>query len=81
MLSTIDVIAQEEVVGLGRESTVLEQPQQIVILSVNVTANLDGSLELQKDGLSDEDFTRFCAQKLDFIFRQVDWFAWSVSTN
>lgn len=32
------------------------------------TANLDRSLELQQDGLVDEDFSRFCAQVLDFVF-------------
>jgi hypothetical protein len=76
LLSTVDVVTEEEVVGLGREATVLEEAQQVVILPVDIAANLctgrghlvnrartngatrarakvylDGSLELQKDGL------------------------------
>lgn len=37
LLSTVDVVAEEEVVGLGRETSVLEEPQQIVVLSVDIT--------------------------------------------
>lgn len=40
LLATIDVIAEEEVIGLWGETAVLEQAQQIVVLSVDVTANL-----------------------------------------
>jgi hypothetical protein len=39
LLSAIDVIPQKEVVGLGRETTVLEKTQQIVVLAVNITYN------------------------------------------
>lgn len=40
LFSSVDVVAQEEVIALWWESTVLEQSQQVVILSVNVTCNL-----------------------------------------
>lgn len=36
LLSSIDVVAKEEVIGLGGESTVLEQAQEILILAVDV---------------------------------------------
>jgi hypothetical protein len=36
------------------EATVLEETEQIVILSVDVTADLDGRLELEQDRLGDE---------------------------
>lgn len=36
LFATIDVVAQEQIVGLGRETAVLEQAQEIVVLSVNV---------------------------------------------
>ena len=37
LLSSVDVVAKEEVVGLGREAPVLEDPQQVVVLSMDVT--------------------------------------------
>lgn len=40
LLAAVHVIAKEEVVRLWWESTVLEQSQKIVVLSVNVAADL-----------------------------------------
>lgn len=40
LLATIDVVAKEEVVGLGREAAILEKSEQIVVLAVNISANL-----------------------------------------
>ena len=40
LFATINIIAKEKVVGLRGEATVLEEAQQIVVLSVNVTADL-----------------------------------------
>lgn len=36
LLSPIHIVPQEEVVGLGREAPILKQPQQVVVLPVNV---------------------------------------------
>ncbi len=36
LLSTVDVVTQEQVVGLRREATVLEDSQQVVVLAVNI---------------------------------------------
>jgi hypothetical protein len=36
----VDVIAQKEVVRLGREAAVLKQAQQVVVLTVYITTNL-----------------------------------------
>jgi len=44
-----------KVVGT-HETTVLEEPEKIVVLSVDISADLDGSLELEEDGLRDEDW-------------------------
>jgi hypothetical protein len=41
LLATVDVVTEEEVVGLRRESTVLEETEEVVVLAVNVTTNLD----------------------------------------
>ena len=37
LLAAVHVVAEEQVVWLGRESTVLEQTQEVVVLAVNVT--------------------------------------------
>jgi hypothetical protein len=36
LLPTVNIVAQEQVVGLWRKATVLEQPQQVRILPMNV---------------------------------------------
>ena len=40
LLSAVDVVTKEEVVGFWWESSVLEESEEIVVLSVNITANL-----------------------------------------
>jgi hypothetical protein len=37
LLSSVDVITEEEVVCFWRETAVLEEPQKIVVLAVNIT--------------------------------------------
>lgn len=37
LLSSVDVVAKEQVVGLGRETPILEDPQQVIVLSMDVT--------------------------------------------
>jgi hypothetical protein len=44
LFAAVHVIAQKDVIGLGREATVFEQTQQVVVLAVHVSADLDGSL-------------------------------------
>ena len=41
LLATVDVVTKEEVVCLRGESTVLEETEKIVVLAVNVTADLE----------------------------------------
>ncbi len=48
LLAAVDVVAQEEVVGLGREAAILEQPQQVVVLAVDVAADL-GELGMARE--------------------------------
>lgn len=40
LLATVDVVAEEEIVGLWGEAAVLEETQQVIILPVDVAANL-----------------------------------------
>ena len=42
LLATVDVVAKEEVVGLRGETAVFEETQEIVVLTVDITANLKG---------------------------------------
>ena len=44
LLATVDVIAEEKVVGLWREAAVLEKTEQVVVLSMDVAANLASQL-------------------------------------
>jgi hypothetical protein len=37
LLSSVDVVSQEEVVGLGWEASILKNAQQIIVLAVDVT--------------------------------------------
>ena len=67
LFAAVDVVTEEEVVGLGRVAAVLEETQQVVELAVDVSANVDGGLEFQEDGLGHEDQSRLLAQPLDFL--------------
>jgi hypothetical protein len=40
LLAAIYVVAEEEVVGLGREAAVLEEAEEVIILPVDIAANL-----------------------------------------
>jgi hypothetical protein len=40
LLTSVDVITEEEVIGLRREATILEESEKIVVLSVNITTDL-----------------------------------------
>lgn len=40
LLSAINVVAKEEVVRLGREPAILEQAEQVIVLPVDITADL-----------------------------------------
>lgn len=40
LLAAVDIVTEEKVVCFGREATVLEQAQEIVVLSMYITANL-----------------------------------------
>lgn len=45
LLASVDVITEEEVVGLRGESTVFEQTQKVVVLAVNITTDLTKKTE------------------------------------
>lgn len=41
LLATVDIVTEEEVVGLRRESTVLEETEEVVVLAVDITTDLE----------------------------------------
>lgn len=81
LLATVHVVAQKDVIGLGREAAVFKETQQIIVLSVDVTADLDRSLQLQKHGLTDQKITTAETEHLDLGFGQIHLFAGSCSAN
>jgi len=40
LLASVDIITQEEVICLRRKAAVLEEAEQIIVLAVDVTADL-----------------------------------------
>lgn len=45
------------------------------------TADLDGRLELEQDGLVDEDLARLGAEELDLVLLQLNLLPWAVAAN
>lgn len=41
LLATVNVVSEEKVVGFWREATVFKEAQKIVVLAVDITANLN----------------------------------------
>lgn len=71
LFAAVHVIAQEQVVGLGRVAAELEQPQQVVVLAVDVAAYFQRRLEFQERGLRQEHVHRHQAQGADFVLGQL----------
>ena len=66
MLATVDIIAQEQEVGVWWEAEHLEHSDQVGVLAVDVSNNLDGSIQLEKGGLGKEDFPSTLANGYNF---------------
>mmetsp|Transcript_15428 Transcript_15428/g.48182 ORF Transcript_15428/g.48182 Transcript_15428/m.48182 type:complete len:233 (+) Transcript_15428:607-1305(+) len=80
LLSTVNVVAKEEVVGTRRESSVFEQPKQVVVLPVNVTANLDRCLELQQNRLFQNNLSGTKAKASHLRLGKLHLLTWSRSS-
>ena len=37
LLAAVDIVTKEQIVGFGRESAILEYPQQIIVLTMHIT--------------------------------------------
>lgn len=42
LLATVDVVTEEKIVGLRRETAVFEETQKVIVLAVDITADLRG---------------------------------------
>lgn len=73
--SAINIVAQEEIGRLGRQSTVLKQAQQIVVLAMNIPTNSDGRADLDEHGLFNEDVLDEADHAKNLLFLQFDEFA------
>jgi hypothetical protein len=58
-VSSIYVVAQEEIASLRRVATNLKELHEIVVLPVNVTAHGNWGIHLQKIGLRLQDLCAF----------------------
>ena len=70
--AAVDIVTEKEIVCIGGEATILKEPQQVVILSVDVTTNLDGGIQLQKRHLLQKDGPCTHTQAADFMLLKVD---------
>jgi len=41
LLASVHVVTEEQVVGIRRETAILKQSKQVIVLTMNITANLD----------------------------------------
>jgi hypothetical protein len=56
LLASVDVVTEEEVVGFGRETTVLEEAEEVVVLAVDVTCAFERtSVRFEGEGEMKED--------------------------
>lgn len=58
VIASIDIVSEEQVVGVGDGSSNFEQLYQVVELAVDVTADEDGSFDWDDVGLLGEDLSR-----------------------
>ena len=72
LLASIDVVAEEEVVGVGREAAHLEHADQIGVLAVHVADDLDRGRELHQRRLGQEDLARGGTDGRDLGVLQAD---------
>jgi hypothetical protein len=71
----VDVVSQEKVGGIGREPTVLEKSEHIVVLSVDISTDFDWCFYLNEHRLFHEDFLDETNEAEDFLLLELDHFA------
>lgn len=80
LFTSIHIVTKEKIVSLWRKSAILKESQEIIVLSMNVSTDLDWSLQLKQDWLVDENVSRLNAQSPNFLFSKLNLFSW-LATN
>lgn len=71
LLSSVDVISEEEIVGLRGEATILEESKEVIILAMHIAADFDWSFKLKENRLVDEDVSRLDAETSDLLLGKL----------
>lgn len=71
-LTPVDVVAEKQVVGLWWKAAVLEESQEIRVLAVDVSADLQRRFQLQQDRLLQENLARLQAKPADLLLGHAD---------
>jgi hypothetical protein len=69
-VSPVNIVAHEEVVGVGHVPTNAEELKEVVELAVHIATDGDRAVDLPNIALAGQNLFGFCAQRLDFCFRQ-----------
>lgn len=75
LAAPINIVPQEEVVGLRREAPVLEEPQHVVVLPVHIAADFDGGIHLDQHGLLQKDRLDGADKSEDILLLEFDHLA------
>jgi len=75
LFSSINIISQEEIIALRRVPSELKEPQQVIVLSMDITADLDWSSKFKEDGLLDKNLTGLICEGKDVVLWEVDLLA------
>lgn len=70
-VAAVDVIAEEQIAGLGRVAANLEQLHQVVVLAVDVAAHGDGGVHLEEVGLGAQNLAAPSQNEEGLLFSQA----------
>lgn len=72
LLASVNVIAKKKVVGVRRSASIVHEPQEVVILSVNIGSDRERSTQSQKHGLLHDKCQCFLNQPLYVLHLEVN---------
>ncbi|KAI7180526.1 phosphoprotein phosphatase PPZ [Hortaea werneckii] len=72
LLASVHVVTQKQKVAVWRETTHLEHTDQVRVLAVDISDDLDGRAELEKSGLREEELPCRIADSRDLSVLEAD---------
>jgi len=81
LLPSVDVVAKEKVIRLGRKSSVFKETQKVGVLTMDISADFEGGFEFKEDGLRQEDVSRSETESSDFSLCHLHRLPWSASSD